>query len=77
MLQKLEDVERRYQELEGLLVDPDVIGNRKDFAKLAKERADLEEIVAAYRDWKKLGREIEGHRALLEGGVHQIGRAHV
>ena len=47
MLEKLEDVERRYVELEELLIDPAVIGNRKDFARLAKERADLEEIVAA------------------------------
>ncbi|MFI5364810.1 MAG: peptide chain release factor 1 [Candidatus Binatia bacterium] len=66
MLQKLEDVERRYVELEGSLVDPTVIGNRKAYAKLAKERADLEEIVRSYRDWKRLATEIDGHKALLE-----------
>ncbi|HXQ24420.1 MAG TPA: peptide chain release factor 1 [Candidatus Acidoferrales bacterium] len=66
MLQKLEDVERRYVELEGSLVDPTVIGNRKEYAKLAKERADLEEIVRSYRDWKRLAAEIDGHKALLE-----------
>jgi peptide chain release factor 1 len=67
MLQKLEDVERRYDELERMLVDPVVLANRKDFARLSKERSDLDQIVAAYRQWKKLGQEIEGHRALLEG----------
>jgi peptide chain release factor 1 len=72
MLQKLAEVERRYVELEGLLIDPDVIGNRKEFAKFAKERADLEEIVASYRLWKKLGQEIDGHRLLLEGGDPEI-----
>jgi peptide chain release factor 1 len=66
MLDKLQDVERRYQELEGLLVDPTIIGNRKEFTKLAKERSSLEEIVHRYRDWKKLSEEIEGHRQLLE-----------
>ena len=66
MLQKLEDVERRYVEIEGSLVDPTVICNRKEYAKLAKERADLEEIVRSYRDWKRLAAEIEGHKALLE-----------
>ncbi len=66
MLQKLEDVERRYVELEEALVAPAVIANRKEYARLGKERADLEEIVRRYREWKKLSAEIEGHRALLE-----------
>ena len=66
MLDKLEDVERRYLDLEDRLIDPAVMGNRQDFARLAKERSDLVPIVAAYREWKKIGQEIEGHRALLE-----------
>jgi peptide chain release factor 1 len=66
MLDKLADVERRYIDLEERLIDPSVMGSRKDFARLAKERADLEPIVAAYRDWKKLVQEVEGHRSLLE-----------
>jgi len=66
MLHKLEDVERRYEELEQAIVDPSVIGNRKEYAKLAKERADLEEIVQRYREWRRLSEDIEGHRALLE-----------
>jgi len=66
MLQKLEDVERRYVELERRLVDPELIANRKDYARLAKERSEMEDIVARYREWKILGEEIEGHRSLLE-----------
>ncbi len=72
MLQKLEDVERRYIELEDRLVDPDLLANRKDFARLAKERSEIEPIVAAYREWKKLRQEIEGHRSLLEAGDAEI-----
>jgi peptide chain release factor 1 len=67
MLQKLEDVEHRYVELEGLLIDPDVLANRKEFARLAKERAGLEELVATYRTWKRLQKELDEHRQLLEG----------
>jgi peptide chain release factor 1 len=66
MFQKLEDVEQRYVELEASLADPAVIGNRKEYARLAKERSDLEQIVQRYREWKKLSAEIEGHKALLE-----------
>ncbi|MGH7788868.1 MAG: peptide chain release factor 1 [Candidatus Binatia bacterium] len=66
MLDKLADVERRYIDLEERLIDPSVMGSRKDFARLAKERADLEPIVATYRDWRKLQQDIDGHRVLLE-----------
>jgi peptide chain release factor 1 len=66
MFQKLEDVERRYVEIETTLVDPATIGNRKEYARLAKERADLAEIVQRYREWKRLSEEIDGHKALLE-----------
>ncbi len=72
MLQKLEDVERRYVELERSLVDPAVIANRKEYARLGKERSDLEEIVNTYREWRKLSAEIEGHKALLEEGDAEI-----
>jgi peptide chain release factor 1 len=72
MLQKLEEVERRYVELEGILVDPSVLNSRSDYARLAKERSDLEEIVAAYREWKKLRADIEGHRSLLEAADPEI-----
>ncbi len=72
MLQKLEDVERRYLELERSLVDPSVIANRKEYARLGKERSDLEEIVHTYREWRKLSAEIEGHKALLEEGDADI-----
>ena len=72
MLDKLADVERRYVDLEERLNDPSVMGSRKDFARLAKERADLEPIVKAYRDWKKLTQEVEGHRSLLASGDADI-----
>ena len=72
MFQKLEDVERRYVELETALVDPTTIGNRKEYARLSKERSDLEEIVWHYRDWKRLSAEIEGHKALLEEADSEI-----
>ncbi len=72
MLQKLEDVERRYVDLERSLVDPSVIANRKEYARLGKERSDLEEIVERYREWKKLSAEIEGHRSLLGEGDPEI-----
>lgn len=72
MLQKLQDVDRRYRELEGLLVDPAVINKPAEYSRLAKERSDLDEIVNAYRDWQRLVAEIEGHKELLEGSDSDI-----
>ncbi len=66
MYAKLEVVEQRYDELERLLVSPDVIANRKEFAKLAKERSGIEEIVRVFREWKDVQGEIEGSKALLQ-----------
>jgi peptide chain release factor 1 len=72
MLDKLADVERRYVDLEERLIDPSLLGSSKDFARLAKERADLEPIVAAYREWRKLTQEIDGHRSLLESSEADV-----
>jgi len=66
MLAKLTEVEKRYQEIESLLVDPAVLANRKEYARLAKERADLEEIVRCFREWRRVEEEIEENKALLE-----------
>ena len=48
--------------LEGLLIAPDVIANRKEFAKLAKERSGLQEIVRTFREWKDVQGQIEGSK---------------
>jgi peptide chain release factor 1 len=65
MFDKLAAVERRYVELETALASPEVIANRKEFAKLAKERAGLESIVGAYRAWKDVQAQIDGTKSLL------------
>ena len=66
MFDKLQEVEKRYQELEGLMSDPNLLGQQKEFSKLAKERSELEEIVTCFREWKKVEREIQENRVLLE-----------
>src|SRR5262245_16688349 len=64
MLERLQEVERRYEELERLVVDPAVIANRREFAAIGRERAGLEEVVARYRERKQLVRDIDEHREL-------------
>ncbi|MGZ3427534.1 MAG: peptide chain release factor 1 [Polyangia bacterium] len=66
MFDKLEAVEKRYLELEALLADPDVIGRRAEFQKLSKERADIVELVEAFREYKRIVAELEANKPLLE-----------
>ena len=66
MLDKLAELETRYRELEALLVDPAVIGNRRDVARLSRERASLEDVVACFRDWRVLADEERDLGGLVE-----------
>lgn len=66
MLEKLKDIERRFEELEARLGDPAVVGNRNEFQKAAKEHSDLQEIVEVYRRYEKITRQIEDDLKLLE-----------
>src|SRR5882724_8954067 len=65
MLDRLAEIERRYEELERLVADPTVIANRREFARLAKERSQLEETVACWRERQRVARDLDEHRALL------------
>jgi peptide chain release factor 1 len=65
MLERLAEIERRYQELERLVVDPAVIADRRQYAALARERAQLETVIEGYRERQRLERDIAEHRELL------------
>jgi len=65
VLDKIEELERRFQELEALLSDPVTIANQPEFRKLSREHADLSPLVAAYRRYRKILEDIDGNRELL------------
>lgn len=65
MLDKLAEVEKRYEQLESLLSDPGLLNKQREYSKVAKERAELEEIVSCYREWRKIEQEIQENRELL------------
>ncbi|NMC63485.1 MAG: PCRF domain-containing protein, partial [SAR324 cluster bacterium] len=68
MWQKLEEVEKRFEEVSFKLTQPDIIGNRDLLQKYTKEHKDLQEIVATYRAYKKASEELLGTKELLESG---------
>ncbi len=66
MLDKLAGIEARYEELERLMADPDVLTDHTRMAELAQEKADLEDLVQAYREYRRVTEQLEDARLLLE-----------
>jgi peptide chain release factor 1 len=65
MLDRLATIEKRYQELERQIATPEISTNPKQLQALAQERADLEDLVVKYRQFKITGGELEEAKALL------------
>lgn len=65
MLEKLEAIAQRRQEVEGLLGEPDVMSDMKRFAQLNKEYRSLEKFVTAYHEYKNLIDNIESSKQIL------------
>lgn len=65
-LDKLADIEKRFEELTNLMADPDVISDPEAYRKTAKQQAELSEMVAKYREWKKVKADLDGARTMLE-----------
>lgn len=66
MFQKLEDVEKRYDELTQLISDPEVIARQSEWQKYMKEHAEIAEIVEKYREYKKVQQDFEEAKAMME-----------
>ncbi len=66
LLDKLAGIEERYKELERLLADPEVAQDYEKVAEYAQERASLQDVVDAYRQYKETIEELEGARVILD-----------
>ena len=65
MFEKLEAIEKRYEELTKEISDPDVIANQAEWQKAMKEHAGLEELVQKFREYKKVKKEMEEAEELM------------
>ena len=52
MIDKLEAIKVRFEDVSKLIVEPDVIADMKKYVKLNKEYKDLESIVSVYNEYK-------------------------
>ncbi len=65
MLEKLFDVEKRFDEISAALCDARVIGDREKYGALMKEHKSLSPVVEKFREYKKIKEEIDGTKELL------------
>jgi len=66
MFEKLESLVKRYEELTALLSDPTILSDSEMLRQYAKEQADLRPIVAAYREYSVVNKELRENQELLK-----------
>jgi peptide chain release factor 1 len=66
MFEKLESVAQRFHQLENDLSNPELLAKQKEYQQLAREHAEMAPVVEAYRQYKNLKQEIQGHQDLFE-----------
>ncbi|GAB3750196.1 peptide chain release factor 1 [Spirosoma pomorum] len=65
MLDQLEAISERFNEVSQQIVQPEVVSDQKRFMKLSKEYKDLEKIVTQYQSYTQLLQEIENAKQIL------------
>ncbi|HEX8707397.1 MAG TPA: peptide chain release factor 1 [Pyrinomonadaceae bacterium] len=65
MLDKLEQIATRYEELAQEMSAPELLSDQAAYTKAARQHRSLGEIVEKYREWKSLHEELEGAREML------------
>ncbi len=63
---KLEQLEKRFDELNRQMADPALIGDAEQYRKVAKTHSELAEIVSNYREWKKVEDSLSQARGMLQ-----------
>jgi len=63
--EKLDQLGARYDELTQQLSTPDAVSDSARFQRLAKQHAELEEIVAKHREYKQIEKDLAGARQMV------------
>lgn len=66
MIEKLEEIKNRFEEVSQLIVQPDAVSDMKKFSQLNKEYKDLEKVVKKYDEYSKALSGIRQAKELLE-----------
>ena len=66
MIERLQNIEKRYNELVDLLSNPEVLSDIKKTTELSKEQASLRENYEAYQEYKKVISNIEAAKEMMK-----------
>lgn len=66
MLERLDQIEARYEELANELSSPELLADRNAYTKATRQHRTLGEIVEKYRAWKTLKEELTGAQELAD-----------
>ena len=66
MFDRLQSVEDRYERLNELLSDPDIVNDPKKLREYSKEQSDIQETVDAYREYKDVREQYQDAKAMLD-----------
>ncbi len=72
MFERLEIMEKRYEELERFIADPDIVNRQEEWQKYVKEHAAISEVIEVYRTFLKAGKDMEDCKAMMEGEDQDI-----
>ena len=65
MFEKLELIQKRYDELSQLLAQPEIATDSRRLQELNKEKVDLEDIVGMYQEYRAKGKDLAELESLL------------
>ena len=75
LLQRLDGLDARFEEIGTLITDPNVIADQRRYVKLTKEYKSLETLLAATHRYRKLLEDIEQAKAVLDSETDEDLRA--
>ena len=70
--EQLDNIERRYDEIEAELARPEVATDMKRVQELAQERSSIEGVVSTYREYKAARKSLEETREMLDDGDEEM-----
>ena len=72
LIEKLQQYEQRYNQINDLLVSDDIISKPKEMTKLAKEQASIKQIVDAYNDLKAIDNNLQQAHIMLKENDEEL-----
>jgi peptide chain release factor 1 len=72
MLEKLEAINARFNDLGVALSNPEIIGDNKKFGQFSKEYRSLEKIVDSYKNYQKILEDVDFYKEALNGSDEEM-----